>query len=147
MYDEETVSRFLDKVDIRGEGECWIWTASTFNSGYGQFKVSGSPTCAHRVSWEIKNGPIPEGLLVRHSCHNRICVNPDHLELGTHQDNMDDMVAAGRQSSKLTIDKVILIRHLHDVNNLKQLEIADMFQVGYNQINRIIRREQWSITE
>jgi hypothetical protein len=92
-------ARFWKKV-TKGEG-CWLWTAST-SRGYGQISpgVAGSPPLkAHRVSWEIANGPIPEGLFVCHRCDNPRCVRPDHLFLGSNADNAADMKAKCRANN------------------------------------------------
>lgn len=64
--------------------------------GYGQITVAHKGIQTHRLAWTLSNGPIPEGLLVLHHCDNPPCINPDHLFLGTHQDNMNDMSAKGR---------------------------------------------------
>lgn len=79
---------------------CWNWTGSCIQKGYGHFVSRGIHYVAHRESYKAFKGPIPDGLLVRHinSCHNRKCINPDHLELGTHQDNMDDMCKLGYET-------------------------------------------------
>lgn len=75
---------------------CWEWTGTIISHGYGHFKRKGKLYRAHRVSYVIFKGPIPNGLLVCHTCDSRKCVNPDHLFLGTHMDNMDDMTKKGR---------------------------------------------------
>lgn len=91
--------RFWAKVDKRGLEECWLWTASLFRLGYGQFRAGPGQkrnVLAHRFSYEVAHGPIPVGLCVMHTCDNRRCVNPAHLRLGTHTDNMRDCAAKGR---------------------------------------------------
>jgi hypothetical protein len=79
---------------------CWLWLGALSNSGYGRIMIThhgvGKVQSAHRVSWREVNGEIPGGMYVLHRCDQRSCVNPDHLFLGTQQDNMNDMVAKGR---------------------------------------------------
>lgn len=96
--DKEYLDRhFWPKV--RKSDGCWEWTGATNGVGYGQLNVKGKRWSAHRISYEIHIGAIPQGLLVRHRCDNRPCVRPDHLELGTHVDNARDMVERGRVNS------------------------------------------------
>lgn len=85
--------RFDEKVDR--SGECWIWKGAHDAAGYGDMGRDGR---AHRVSYALAFGPIPPGMWVLHRCDNPPCVRPEHLFLGTHQDNMDDMNTKGRNA-------------------------------------------------
>lgn len=85
--------RFSIKVDKTID--CWLWTAKKSRIGYGVFRLSGKMQSAHRVSWMIYKGSIDAGKCVLHTCHNRACVKPGHLYLGTQQDNANDRAERG----------------------------------------------------
>jgi hypothetical protein len=79
------------------KGKCWIWSGTKNSQGYGSISIYDKKIIASRISWFIHTGEdIPEGLIIRHKCDNRMCVRPDHLLLGTQADNMEDMKKRGR---------------------------------------------------
>lgn len=92
------IARFNRKVE-RSEQGCWLWVGALRPNGYGNFFLGNKTTCAHRAAWTLANGQIPDGLQVLHRCDVPNCVNPSHLFLGTQKDNMQDMIAKGRQGS------------------------------------------------
>ena len=150
------IDRFWAKVDKNGPvikpelGACWIWKAGVIYGGYGTIWEKGHKVGAHRVSYELKFGPVPKGLSVLHHCDNPPCVRPEHLFLGTQQSNIDDMREKGRQryvsgeqagSSKLTSMQVLEIRRRRSLGEL-QGNLAREFHVNQSQISMIVRRKQ-----
>jgi hypothetical protein len=96
MERKSLVDRFWAFVDKRPDG-CWLWTGALFRDGYGAFRVPRGNVRAHRLSWALANRtPVPSGLVIRHTCDVKKCVNPAHLASGTPQDNSDDAVARKR---------------------------------------------------
>jgi len=95
---EDRFLRHVEKTET-----CWNWTGFRNELGYGKFRLNGKSCAAHRVAYTLWTGDIADGLHVRHTClQNRRCVNPEHLLLGTHRDNMNDMVRDGTKLWKLT---------------------------------------------
>ena len=141
--------RFWQKVDY--SGSCWLWLAGHVQ-GYGQFWVDGQNVRAHRVSYELTYGEIPSGLLVRHSCDNRPCVNPAHLSIGTYADNARDAVERNRlavgeahYSAKLTTADVLAIRarYRRGHRNDGQRAIAREYGMSHQAIGELLSGESW----
>lgn len=135
--------RFWKYVDKKSNNECWNWTASYFVNGYGQIRVNKKKILSHRFSWEIHFGEIPKDLCVLHKCDNRKCVNPSHLFLGTHADNVKDRDNKNRQYSKLTNYQVKEIKQLCNKGNCYQKEIAKVFNVSRQTIGMIKNNKIW----
>lgn len=143
--------RFWKYVHKSDNNQCWLWTGSKNIHGYGQLKVLGKSTLAHRYSYVLHNGPIPEGLQVHHQCDRRECCNPNHLWLGTQLQNMLDMEAKNRGNhpkgsangvAKLVETDIPVIRErLRD--GLSQRVIAQEFGVSQTVISDIALKRIW----
>lgn len=152
-------NRFWSKIEVKSLTECWNWTGYKTDQGYGrQFCiVNDQPVIrgAHRLSYLYHHLAIPKSLWVLHRCHNPPCQNPMHLYLGTHEDNMRDMVQAGRSNApkcfgsqqgnaKLNEDDVESIRLLYAWARYSITDLASRFKVSNSTIQRIIRNESWT---
>src|SRR5271170_6305273 len=113
VYSEKVKKRFWEKVAFIPFHSCYEWTASKHINGYGWFRMKDKMAKAHRISWEIHFGEIPKGLGVLHACDNPSCVRPEHLFLGTQQDNAIDMIKKGRGTARFTDIDILKIRELY----------------------------------
>lgn len=141
---------FLEKINKPSDSECWEWAGHLMVNGYGQLTAGARQWTAHRFSYTMHKGKIPDGLIIRHSCHNRKCVNPDHLSTGTMQDNSDDMVKAGRQClgekqglSKLVEANIVDIYKMGKEGKY-QSYIAREFNIDQSGVSRILSGEYWA---
>lgn len=142
--------RFWRKVDKTGD--CWVWTGGKHKDGYGLTGVTGKTELAHRVAWEFTNGKIPEGLHVLHKCDNPPCVRPDHLFVGTHLDNMQDMNNKGRLKTTGMAGEKHPLSVLSEVNvldiremakTMTQTSIALIYKVSRQAVGDIVCRRNW----
>jgi len=138
--------RFWSKVDPAPSSCCWEWTAGKSSNGYGQFKLNTKMLSAHRIAYTLTKGEIPKDLIVRHTCDNPVCCNPDHLILGTYADNMADKVERNRQAKgeqngrcKLTVKQVMEIYN----SPLTQDEIAKLYNIDQSIVSRIKHKKIW----
>lgn len=149
----DRVESFWMKVHKKSDNECWEWTASVGSPGYGQLWMGDTYIGAHRFSYELHIGKIPDGLWVLHKCDNRKCVNPNHLFLGTQQDNETDKVSKGRQASgrkngqggtknwknKLSEQDVYSIRN----SDRPYFELSKTYSITENMVYLIKSRRSW----
>lgn len=148
---EQAIAAFWNKVDKSGgDDACWNWIASRQERGYGQMRWQGKLQQASRISYELANGVFPAELEVLHSCDNPPCVNPKHLLLGTHRDNMVDRERKGRNVPargenhglhKLSDAQVVEIRQRFANGNVTILSLSLEFHVSKRQIQRIVNKE------
>ena len=142
-------SNFLAYVMNKGPDDCWEWLG-WMSDGYGYFSAGGKNYRAHRIAYYLKYGNDPNELCVLHCCDNPICCNPEHLFLGTHQDNMQDAARKGRQNgrnnnAKLTENNVREIKKLLH-RNLPGVDIAKKFNVSIATITDIQLQRTWKHT-
>lgn len=143
--------RFAEKYVINPETNCWEWTGAKVAGGYGMLgRYHGSGVLAHRFSYEMHFGPVPEGQIVRHSCDNPACVNPSHLMLGTHAENMRDMVHKGRRigrgsGTSLSNEQLLRLKDMVEHGHT-QREIATVLGVNRSTVQRVFARSEVRVT-
>lgn len=149
------MQRLMSKVEQTPAG-CFEWRGDTLN-GYGQMRYLGKRQRTHRLSWIAHHGGIPPGLCVLHRCDNPLCINPEHLFLGTRLDNNADKTLKGRQArgvghgkagedshfSKLTALDVQAIRNTYARGELTQSQLAQQYGISQSQISNIVANKHW----
>lgn len=151
-----TATAFWSRVIVADEPDsCWGWRGVLDKDGYGRYGIDGrqgGEKRAHRVAYALSKGPIPDGMVVRHSCDSRTCTNPKHLLIGTHADNVRDRVQRGRSydahgernnAAKLTWSAVEEIRALTTAG-VRHRDIADRFSVARSLVSRIANNKIWN---
>lgn len=138
---KDDIARFLARFEQVAEG-CWIWTGQVRESGYGVMRFGYSHIRAHRFSYRhFVNGDIPDDMVVRHSCHNKLCVNPKHLTLGSNLQNTHDMIDAQRHPTART---AITDEQVREIARLRRSgvscrKIAVQLGLNYNGVYSIVR--------
>lgn len=133
--------RFWSK--IRKTTDCWLWEGSK-SSGYGKICVNNKSVSVHRISFILHKGKIPKGMSVLHTCDEPSCVNPNHLWVGTHRENMMDRDNKGRSgTAKLNRKKVKEIRNIYSTRDCTQEELGKQFGVSTTAISNIIKNKRW----
>lgn len=149
--------RFWKRVNKNGPthptlDRCWDWVGYSRKDGYGILGVGGNLVKVHKYSWELANGEIPSGLSVLHQCDRPCCVNPNHLYLGTQQDNIRDMserdripLGEDKWSAKLTVEIVLEIRKVYKpfCRRNGTHALARRFGVSGATVQAIIKRKKW----
>ncbi len=148
---EKLELRFWARTKDEPETGCLIWTGAVSGAGcgYGGFRIGKTVSGAHRVAYRLTHGPIPPGLMVRHQCHNPLCVQPSHLSVGTSLDNARDAVEAcrnvhgvGSRRRGLTAEDAQVIRALHALGDTLA-SLAAGFAASVSTIKSVLARKTW----
>ena len=170
-FTEKDKIRFLSHLDVKGGNDCWNWKGSLIQTGYGNFSLYVEGTrrwiCAHRASYLINKGNILDGLVVMHSCNNKLCSNPNHLSVGTYKENSQGALRDGRYRTgkdhwtqdltkirfrsrgeksglaKLTSKQVEEIKNLFKETEISAINLAKQFGISRTHVYQLLRGTRW----
>lgn len=151
--------RFQNAITPEPMSGCWLWTRFVNPGGYGTIRLNGPRVLAHRASWTVAHGPIPDGMVVCHKCDTPSCVNPDHLYVGTQRQNMDDCSRRGRTgpqrapasyrgcngrgNAKLDASQVVAMRKMR-ADGVRVVEIAERTGVTPGHVYKVTNSRFWT---
>ncbi len=147
------MNKYMDRVEMLPFSGCWIWMGKLSEKGYGIISTKGVDKRAHRVFWEIENGPIPVGKYACHHCDTPACVRPDHIFIGSQKENLADCRRKGRnkkmengdqkgaanRNAKLTLENVLDIR----TKRLSKAEFARLYGVSFKAVKNVWDGKSW----
>lgn len=138
------------RIYKRNENDCWEWEGYKDKDGYGTIHLEYKTRRVHRIVYELTYGSIPNRLYVLHKCDNPSCCNPNHLFIGTVQDNSDDQKRKRRTTvgdkhgrSKLTEKNILEIKRLYNTGDYYQSDLGKLFNISHQEISRIINNKRW----
>lgn len=153
-FTQKQIARFWRKVDkTSNPNGCWLWTGCRIQDGYGRGSIKSRLFLAHRMAYHIQFGPIPEHLKCLHRCDNPPCVNPEHLWIGTDQDNSIDRELKGRHGNikgerhgraKMSETDVLAARESYDYGQASIAKLARRYKTSESAMFSIVKRLNWT---
>lgn len=154
MYSNNNIRLFWEKVEKQDGDSCWEWTGAKNSDGYGHMNINGKLEKAHRMAWELEHDYIPAKKCICHICDNPSCVNPCHLFIATHAENMNDMKLKGRAyghlgennyKAKLSEDDIREIRSQYRTGSYGLVKkLAEKYCVHKSTIHLIVTHKTWA---
>lgn len=148
---QKLIDKFWSNVQKGNPDECWIWIGSPSGNGYGQLRFEGVTYRSNVLSYLINKGNIPARMYICHTCDNPICVNPNHLFVGTPSDNAKDRQQKGRgrpmdgennSNNRFTKESIIQMRSMFQKGYLCN-EIAHIFDTNPEYVRNVVKRKVW----